>query len=130
MARKRGLRTPLTGAVQLAEIRQEYARKVAVLREVANKMLAERHSEEFVARTVHHMRRELGQQYKHLTPLPQRLMIYVRNIAPRWMGGAGYDSIWASSVEWLRTKARPSWADIIESASRSNQAINQRFGVR
>lgn len=74
-------------------------------------MLAFGLPEEFVARTLHVDRREIGVKYKDLTPQPKLSEIYWRNIQK-------YGDPLGPSIEYLRDKGK-SWQDIIDSASRT-----------
>ena len=60
--------------------RQEYISEVKAFEDVALSMRAAGASPEQVARQLHQMRRDLGVQYKDLTPAPQLEAIYARNI--------------------------------------------------
>jgi hypothetical protein len=95
----------------LPPLRQAYVKEVKVLEDVALNMRAAGASPEQVARQLHQMRRDLGVQYKNLTPEPQLEAIYARNIEK-------YGDKLGPTVDWLRAKGK-SWEQIIESASRS-----------
>lgn len=109
-------------------LRASYVREVNALKGVAEGLSKQGYSPQQVASVVHGMRRTIGQKYKYITPLLQRQMIYIRNRAPRWMGGKGYDSIYGPSINWLRRSGK-SWDDISQSASKPNDAINRSLGV-
>jgi hypothetical protein len=66
---------------------------------------------EQVARQVHQLRREIGVQYKDLTPPVKLAEIYERNMRV-------YGDKLGPSIDWLRAKGK-SWEQITESASRS-----------
>lgn len=95
----------------LPPLRQAYVNEVKALEDVALNMRAAGASPEQVARQLHQMRRDLGVQYKDLTPAPQLEAIYARNIEK-------YGDKLGPTVDWLRAKGK-SWEQIIESASRS-----------
>jgi hypothetical protein len=67
-------------------------------------------SSEQVARQLHQMRRDLGVQYKDLTPAPELEVIYARNLKT-------YGDKLGPTIDWLRAKGK-SWEQIIESSSR------------
>ncbi len=113
----------------LKAIRTAYVGEVKALKGVAETLSKQGLSPQQVANIVHGMRRTIGEKYKHITPFIQRQMIYIRNRAPRWMGGKGYDSIYGPSVNWLRRSGK-SWDDIIQSASKPSDAINKSLGVK
>lgn len=92
-------------------MRQAYVNEVKALEDVALSMRAAGVSPELVARQLHQMRRDLGVQYKDLTPASQLEAIYSRNLER-------YGDKFGLSVDWLRAKGK-SWEQIIESASRS-----------
>jgi len=103
-----------SGAVagtNLLALRAEYVGKVRSLSDVGRQMLARGEGEEAVARTLHTARRALGEEYKMLTPLPQRIVIYGRNLLK-------YGDRLGPTVNWLRSQGK-SWADIIGSAARA-----------
>ncbi|RTU26159.1 hypothetical protein DY972_33450 [Pseudomonas aeruginosa] len=95
----------------LPPLRQAYVNEVKALEDVALNMRAAGASPEQVARQLHQMRRDLGVQYKDLTPAPQLEVIYARNLEK-------YGDKLGPTVDWLRAKGK-SWEQIIESASRS-----------
>ena len=95
----------------LPPLRQAYVNEVKALEDVALNMRAAGTSPEQVARQLHQMRRDLGVQYKDLTPAPQLEVIYARNLEK-------YGDKLGPTVDWLRAKGK-SWEQIIESASRS-----------
>jgi hypothetical protein len=74
-------------------------------------MRAEGMGDEAIAIKVHAMRRELGIKYKDLTPISLRKKIYERNLEK-------YGDKLGPTIEYLRKRSK-SWADIIESATRS-----------
>ncbi len=115
--------------MSVAEIRQAYNDEVKQIGVRANARLCAGEDPETVARDAHRERREIGMKYKKLTPWPKRVMIYVRNIAPKWMGGQGYDSIYGPSYEQLRRRGKTP-EQIIESSSRPNDKINKKYGVK
>ncbi len=98
------------------EVRTGYRNAVNGITETAQRMIAEGHSEEVVARHVHELRREIGIRYKEMTPPEVRQYIYDRNIVDN-------SDIAGPSIEKLRLTK--SWREIIESASRTNGKINR-----
>ncbi|MNT71113.1 hypothetical protein D3C72_2095670 [compost metagenome] len=65
---------------------------------------------EQVARALHQLRRDLGVQYKNLTPAEILETIYARNLEK-------YGDKLGPSIDWLRANGK-SWDEIIETASR------------
>ncbi|WP_313056413.1 DUF637 domain-containing protein, partial [Pseudomonas lopnurensis] len=63
----------------LPPLRQAYVNEVKALEDIALNMRAAGASPEQVARQLHQMRRDLGVQYKDLTPAPQLEVIYARD---------------------------------------------------
>jgi hypothetical protein len=98
-------------AAGLAALRAEYVLKVGALAETARKLLSDGEGEESVARTVHAARRAIGEEYKALTPMLERGVIYARNLLK-------YGDHLGPSVDYLRAQGK-SWSDIIQSASRT-----------
>jgi hypothetical protein len=96
---------------ELSALRQAYVSEVRSLEGVALNARAAGATPEDTARMVHQMRRDLGEQYKNLTPTDKLQEIYARNIE-RYDG----DKL-GPSVDWLRARGK-SWDQIIESASR------------
>lgn len=89
----------------LPPLRQAYVNEVKALEDVALNMRAASASPEQVARQLHQMRRDLGVQYKDLTPAPQLEVIYARNLEK-------YGDKLGPTVDWLRAKGK-SWEQII-----------------
>ena len=95
---------------ELPRLRQEYVKEVRALEDIGLNARAAGATDEEVARMLHQMRRDLGEQYKDLTP-PDRLQdIYSRNIAR-------YGDKLGPSIDWLRAQGK-SWEQIIQSATR------------
>jgi hypothetical protein len=74
-------------------------------------MRAEGKSPEEIARAVHGIRRQLGVEYKELTPDGLLQEIYKRNLEK-------YGDKLGPTIDFLRGRGS-SWEDIIESATRS-----------
>ena len=94
----------------LPPLRQQYVDRVNALRQKADAMRANGSGEEAVARAMHAERRELGEQFKALTPPDKLAEIYRRN-------EERYGDKLGPSIDWLRARGK-SWAEITESASR------------
>lgn len=92
-------------------LRQSYVREVNQLREVREVMKKNEVAEEEIARTLHKMRRDLGEKYKNLTPSENREIIYSRNLKK-------YGDKLGPTIEWLRAQGH-SWDEIAESATRT-----------
>lgn len=92
-------------------LRQSYVREVTQLSEVREVMQKNGHTEEEIARTLHKLRRDLGEKYKNLTPSENREIIYSRNLKK-------YGDKLGPTIEWLRAQGQ-SWDAIAESASRT-----------
>jgi hypothetical protein len=110
-------------------IRTAYVGEVKALKGIAEVLSKQGFSKQQIANVVHGMRRTIGEKYKLSTPFVQRQMIYIRNRAPRWMGGKGYDSIYGPSVNWFRQSGK-SWDDIIKTASKPSDAVNKSLGIK
>ncbi|MGJ7513177.1 hemagglutinin repeat-containing protein [Pseudomonas baetica] len=101
-----------TGSIdKLPPLRQAYVDEVNGLSEISLSMRAAGATPEQVARQLHQIRRELGVQYKDLTPPDKLAEIYERNLRV-------YGDKLGPSIDWLRAKGK-SWEQITESASRS-----------
>ena len=100
-------------------LRKEYETKVKELSKVADDLLSQGKSQEEVARTLHQMRRDLGIEYKELTPEPLREYIYDTNRL-RYDG----DPL-GPTFEFLVEKKGKSYADIIDSACRPNENVDK-----
>ena len=98
----------------LPRLRQRYVDEVAELKDLGNTVRTAGSSPEDTARMLHRMRRELGIQYKQLTPPDKLAEITARNTRK-------YGDPLGPSVDWLRARGK-SWQEIIESASRSGGA--------
>ena len=61
------------------DLRDEYERKVRDIKPQSEARLKAGESEESVARAAHQQRRDLGEQYKDLTPADKRAQIYARD---------------------------------------------------
>jgi hypothetical protein len=70
---------PMKGNLKQSPLRAEYEGKVAELKKLADDMLSAGKTPEEVARALHQARRNLGVQYKDLTPGPLRKYIYEVN---------------------------------------------------
>lgn len=68
-------------------------------------------SPELTARVLHAQRRIIGEHYKGLTPPDMLETIYTRNVEK-------YGDKLGPTIDYLRGRGK-SWADIIESASRT-----------
>lgn len=97
-------------AKELPLLRQQYINEVLELKDVGNTIRTAGMSAEDTARMLHQMRRDLGIQYKNLTPPDKLAEITARNIEK-------YGDPLGPSVDWLRAQGK-SWEQIIESASR------------
>jgi filamentous hemagglutinin len=98
-------------AAELHPLRQAYVEQVGMLEEIALSMRAAGATPEQVARQVSGMRRDLGVQFKNVTPPEKLAEIYARNIEK-------YGDKLGPTIDWLRARG-DSWEKIIESASRS-----------
>lgn len=98
------------GAVNPA-LRRIYENKVKGLTLEVQEMKAAGKDAETIARTLHGKRRQLGIDYKDLTPPDMLKKIYARNIE-RWKDPLG------PSIKQLREEGN-TWEQIIESACRS-----------
>ena len=90
--------------------REAYESEVRALGDFGLNARAAGATSESTARMLHQMRRDLGEQYKNLTPPDKLQEIYLRNFHR-------YDDKLGPSVDWLRTRGK-SWDQIIDSASR------------
>ena len=91
-------------------LRQAYEAEVLALKDLGLSAQAAGQSAEDTARMLHQMRRNLGVQYKDLTPYPLRQSIYQRNLEI-------YKDKLGPSIDYLRNKGK-TWEEIIESATR------------
>lgn len=124
---------------QLSTIRQQYNSHIPAWRQYVGAMRNLGASSEHIARRVSKARRLAGFRYKQMTPFPERMVIYYRNIAPewfpkvklagKWQRPKNYDSIYGPSVDWLR-KRNKSWDQIIETSLTPNREINSALGVK
>jgi hypothetical protein len=71
---------PMKGNLKESPLRAEYEGKVADLKKVADDMVAAGKSPEEIARALHQARRNLGVEFKDLTPGPLRKYIYEVNL--------------------------------------------------
>lgn len=92
-------------------LRQSYVREVNQLSELRSVLKKSGAQEEEIARTLHRMRRDLGEKYKNLTPVENREVIYARNLTK-------YGDKLGPTIEWLRAQGL-SWEAIAESATRT-----------
>ncbi len=99
-------------------LRREYEQKVAALRELPQKLQAEGKSEAQIAELMHHMRREIGRQYKLAAPPLLREYIYAAT-ADKYG-----DPLGPSFAALCRIK---NYRQIIESASRPIENPNDRL---
>ncbi len=98
------------GAVNPA-LRRIYENKVKGLTLEAQEMKAAGKDAETIARTLHGKRRQLGIDYKDLTPPDMLKTVFERNMRD-------YGDKWGPSIEYLRTVKGKTWEQIIESACR------------
>lgn len=99
-------------------LRRAYEQKVAELRELPPKLMAEGKSEEQIARIMHQTRRELGKQYKLAAPPLFREYIYAATAAK-------YGDPLGPTFDMLRRTK--SCREIIESASRPIENLDNRL---
>jgi hypothetical protein len=102
-------------------VRRGYAEEIARTMKVADSLLADGKTEEAVAREVQLLRRQIGIKYKFATSPAERPSIYLRNMSE-------YGDAVGPSIEHLRGEGK-SWRQIIESAKRSNRALDKHLGV-
>ncbi|MFI8008184.1 hypothetical protein ACIF6G_34405, partial [Streptomyces sp. NPDC086010] len=98
----------------ISEQRGGYIREVEGLASLVSQMRQSGATEEYIARSVHEERRNIGVKYKSLTPPVERQVIYNRNTMK-------YGDPLGPTVDWLRERGKE-WGDIIESASRTGGA--------
>lgn len=91
-------------------VRSLYIQEVEHLREIVCDLAEEGYPTSSIAQTVWQMRREIGLEYKELTPRSTREKLYARNIAK-------YGDPLGPSIEYLLRRGK-SFADIAESACR------------
>ena len=99
-------------------LRQEYESKVAALRDNAQEMLDSGMSESEVAQAMNQLRRDLGIEYKGITPEPLREYIYEIN-------QGRYGDPLGPTYEYLKDVLGKSDMQIIESACRPNADIDK-----
>ena len=97
-------------AADILQARVAYENEVTGLSSVVDEMRMNNSSSEKIARAVHSLRREIGQEWKNVTPEGLREQIYGRNLEK-------YGDELGPSVEYLRNKQNKSWEDIIKSAT-------------
>ncbi|CBN53843.1 MULTISPECIES: hypothetical protein [Kamptonema] len=107
---------------QLRQLRAAYVEEVKALTSIVTELRAVGRTDEEIAIEVYRLRREIGVKYKDLTPLPQREVIYRRNLEL-------YGNELGPTFEYLRNIQNKTWEEIIESATRTNPQYNRRFGV-
>ena len=98
-------------AKKLPALRKAYIEKVEALEDVGLNARAAGADDEKVARMLHQMRRDLGEEYKNLTPPEKLKEIYARNLDR-------YGDKLGPSVDWLRAQGK-SWEQIIQSSFRT-----------
>lgn len=98
-------------ALSVPPLRIEYINKVDALKQTVQMLEAQGATTEQIARTVHQLRRDLGVEYKNLTPPDKLEEIYARNITI-------YGDKLGPTIDWLRAQGK-SWESIIESATRA-----------
>ena len=91
-------------------LRRIYVNKVKNLATEAREMKEAGQSAETIARTLHGKRRQLGIEYKDLTPPDILKKVFERNMEK-------YNDAWGPSIQHLRNKGK-TWEQIIESACR------------
>jgi hypothetical protein len=109
---------------QCKRVRDGYNAELVAIKDVARTFLEQGHDEEFVARHVQQLRRDVGQKYKNMTPEEVRPYLYGRNTAD------GVNQL-GPSIDDLKNgyadhKAK-TWEQIIDSASKPNKRINDFF---
>lgn len=97
---------------ELPLLRKAYEKAVGNLAKTGDDLLAQGNSPEHVARTLHGMRRELGKQYKDVTPPELLNKIFNRNMT-------NYGDKWGPSIDYLRDVKGYSWETIIQKASQA-----------
>ncbi len=97
-------------AIPIPPLRQQYIDEVLALKDLGFNLRAAGMTAEDVARQLHALRRDLGVEYKDLTPPDKLAEIYQRNLQK-------YGDKLGPSIEWLRANGK-SWEQIIESSSR------------
>jgi hypothetical protein len=93
----------------LPPLRQQYVDDVRLLEDVSVNMQAAGMTPEATARALSQMRRDLGEQYKNLTPPDKLQEIYDRNLEK-------YQDPLGPTVDFLRGQGK-SWQQIIDKAS-------------
>ena len=86
-------------AKEITALRQQYINEVLELKDVGNTMRTAGTSAEDTARMLHQMRRDLGVQYKNLTPPDVLDRIYKANIRD-------YGDPLGPSIEWLQGRGK------------------------
>jgi RHS repeat-associated protein len=114
----------------LSQIRQGYNDEVTQIKDRAHARIACGESPEDAAKWAVEERKKIGQKYKAMTPWYLRPLIYARNIAPTWLGGKGYASIYGPSYEQQMAKYNNDPMAVINAASTPNQKLNQQLGVK
>ena len=99
-------------------LRQAYENEVHALKNLGDKLIASGMSLEEVARTLWQARRDLGIQYKDMTPELLREYIYELNFER-------YGDKLGPTFEYLIEELGKSFQDIIDSASRPNSDIDK-----
>lgn len=95
----------------MSDLRNEYIKAVSDLRSLAYELRASGQGVEQIARTLHAKRREIGEEFKNLTPEDKRIIIQRYN-------RKAYSDELGPSVEWLRDHGK-TWEQITESACRT-----------
>ena len=97
-------------AENLPALRSAYVAEVRALEDVGLAARSAGQDAQATARMLHEMRRDLGVQYKNLTPAAELDKIYLRNIDK-------YGDKLGPTIDYLRGQGK-TWEQIIESASR------------
>lgn len=102
-------------------LRAEYESKVAGLSDHENTLRSQGLEDRDIAQSMHQARRDLGVEYKDITPKPLRDYIYEVNTER-------YGDPLGPSFESLENKYNGNYSKIIEAAKRPNPDVNQLLG--
>lgn len=111
LTKLKDLKTGAPKPAPLPPLRQAYIKEVEGLADLEKTMRAAGSSEEEIARALHNARREIGVNYKEMTPEPLRSEIFQRNIDK-------YGDPLGPTFDTLLKRGK-SLEDIIESAKRT-----------
>lgn len=109
------------GSIKNNPLRQEYENAVANLKGMEINLRNQGLSEESIAKTLYQARRDLGVQYKDLTPTELREYIYKVNLGR-------YGDKLGPSFDNLVEKYTGNYTKIIESSQRPNPNVDNLLG--